>query len=69
MGLVLGLGKLSVALFLGFTLGAVVSLALIGSGLKKRQDHIPFGPFLALGTIVAGLYGQQIISWYLSLAR
>ena len=69
MGLVLGLGKLAVAMFFGFNLGAICGLVLIVSKLKKRSDHIPFGPFLASATVLAMLYGSQIINWYLGLAQ
>jgi leader peptidase (prepilin peptidase)/N-methyltransferase len=69
MGFSLGLGKLAVAMFLGFNLGAIVSLTLIATGRKRRDSHIPFGPFLAAGMILAMLYGQQIINWYLSLSK
>jgi leader peptidase (prepilin peptidase) / N-methyltransferase len=30
-----------------------------------RKDAIPFGPFLALGGVVALFWARQIIAWYL----
>jgi len=33
--------------------------------IKGRKQAIPFGPFLALGTLVALFWGQQLIVWYL----
>jgi len=33
----------------------------------KRKDHIPFGPYLVGGTIVAFLFGRGIVEWYLRL--
>lgn len=65
MGLILGWSKLAVALLLAFNGGALVGVMLIGLKIKHRKDHIPFGPFLVGGTIVAMLYGQSIIEWYL----
>jgi leader peptidase (prepilin peptidase)/N-methyltransferase len=67
IGLVLGLQKTLLGLTVAFNLAAIVSLTLIASKIKKRSDHIPFGPFLITGAVVAYLYGTQIISWYLSL--
>ncbi len=67
MGLLLGLRASGVALFIAFNSAAIIGLALIALKLKTRKDHIPFGPFLVLGTVVAFLYGPQIIAWYLAL--
>lgn len=67
MGLILGLRKLGVALFVGFDSAALVGLALLATRVKKRSEYIPFGPFLVVGTIVAMLYGQAIIDWYLKI--
>ncbi len=48
-------------LFLGFLLGAVVGVALIATGLRTRKDHVPFGPFLAAGAVVAILAGGELL--------
>jgi leader peptidase (prepilin peptidase) / N-methyltransferase len=45
--------------------GSVVGLGLILTRLRSRKDHVPFGPFLAAGTITAALWGQTILDWYL----
>jgi leader peptidase (prepilin peptidase) / N-methyltransferase len=42
-------------------LGGVVALAM-GRG---RKSAIPFGPYLAAGAVVAGLWGDGIADWYL----
>ena len=46
-------GSVFLGLFLGFLLGAVVGVALIATGTRSRKDHVPFGPFLAAGTVLA----------------
>jgi leader peptidase (prepilin peptidase)/N-methyltransferase len=56
-------------LFAGFFLGAVLGMLLIASGIKSRRDHIPFGPFLAAGTMIFVLFGDQIVSWWPGLGR
>ena len=56
-----------VAVFAGFVLGALFSFVLILLGKKTMKDTLPFGPFLVLGSVLAFVYGQQILDWYLSL--
>jgi leader peptidase (prepilin peptidase)/N-methyltransferase len=64
MGLFLG-KSVAPGLFLGFGAGALVGVAMIvAQGPKARKQGLPFAPFLALGGILALLYGQEIIDWY-----
>ena len=68
LGLALGWlswGSVFVGLFLGFLLGAVIGVLLIATGLRTRRDHVPFGPFLAAGTMLAILFGQSLLDLYL----
>jgi len=60
----LGLGHVFLALFLAFLSSAVIGIALIATGIKSRRDRIPFGPYLALGCVLAVLWGQPILHWY-----
>jgi leader peptidase (prepilin peptidase)/N-methyltransferase len=67
LGLVLGwLGwsELVLGLFCGFLAGAVVGVALIALRHRGRKDHLPFGPFLAFGTLVVLLWGDVVLRWY-----
>jgi len=66
MGAVLGTMVIA-AMFLAFLLGAVVGLILIAGKLKTRKDAIPFGPYLALGSVLALLYGDWMLEAYLGL--
>lgn len=54
-----------IALFLGFTLGALVGIGLMAAGIKGRKSRIPFGPFLAAGALPALFYGGQLLDLYL----
>jgi leader peptidase (prepilin peptidase)/N-methyltransferase len=60
----LGWGQVFLGGFLAFLLGAVVGVALIATGVKGRKDFVPFGPFLALGTMLTVLWGAPILRWY-----
>jgi leader peptidase (prepilin peptidase)/N-methyltransferase len=60
----IGGGEVLVGLFLGFVYGAVVGIVLIVSRLRRRNEALPFGPFLAAGALTAILAGDAIITWY-----
>ncbi|KKM10863.1 hypothetical protein SY88_11455 [Clostridiales bacterium PH28_bin88] len=66
-GLYLGWQKVILALFLAAGLASLVGMTLIALGIKKRKDPIPFGPFIALGTMISLLWGKQLIEWYLTM--
>ncbi|MGZ6979940.1 MAG: prepilin peptidase [Acidimicrobiia bacterium] len=57
-------GSVFLGLFLGFLLGAVVGVLLIATKVLTRKQHVPFGPFLAAGTVLAILIGQPILDLY-----
>jgi leader peptidase (prepilin peptidase)/N-methyltransferase len=65
LGAFLGWKALVFALFVAVTLGGALALALLASGLRKRKDAIPFGPFLAMGGAMALFWGEQVVDWYL----
>jgi leader peptidase (prepilin peptidase)/N-methyltransferase len=67
MGLVLGLAGTLLALLFAFDAAALIAVVLIAAKLRSRRDLIPFGPFLVAGTVLAYLYGERIIAWYLQL--
>lgn len=60
----LGWGEVVLGFFAAFVLGAVVGVLLIGLKLRSRKDAVPFGPFLAAGTVLAALWGDPILRWY-----
>jgi leader peptidase (prepilin peptidase)/N-methyltransferase len=65
MGLFLGRAvapAILIALLAGVVVGAVV-IARRGVG-AGRKTAVPFGPFLALGAVVATFVGQDIVNAY-----
>jgi leader peptidase (prepilin peptidase) / N-methyltransferase len=64
MGAFLGYKLVLLALFLAVVLGGGIALVLLSTGIRRRKDPIPFGPFLATGAAVAILFGEGIVAWY-----
>jgi leader peptidase (prepilin peptidase)/N-methyltransferase len=60
----LGLRFVGVAAGAAIAFGGLGGLVALGMG-KGRKSAIPFGPYLAAGAVVAGLWGEQIASWYI----
>ncbi len=50
--------------FVGSLTGAVVGIFLMIYKGKGRKTKIPFGPFLALGSLTVLFFGQEIFEWY-----
>lgn len=65
LGFSLGYKYILLIALLSFIIGAVISLILIFLKIKSRKDFIPFGPFIAISSLVTIYCGDEIISWYL----
>jgi leader peptidase (prepilin peptidase) / N-methyltransferase len=78
----MGMGDVKLALFMGAVLGKAVAAALMlgmlaalipglflfaRHGSKARKMAIPFGPFLAFGSIVALFWGEGLLDAYMGL--
>ncbi len=78
----MGLGDVKLALLMGAMLGRTVAVAMMVAllmalvpavfllardGSAARKTKIPFGPFLALGSLVALFAGDELLSRYLDL--
>jgi leader peptidase (prepilin peptidase)/N-methyltransferase len=67
-GLFLGWPLGLTGLLIGVCLGGLSGIVLLVSKIKGRKDPIPFGPFIALGTLIAILWGAQILHFVLGIA-
>jgi len=67
VGALLGWRLAFLAIFLGAFSGAIIGVILIARQKEKDlQTQIPFGIFLGIGSIVALLFGEKLISWYVT---
>lgn len=66
MGVLLGPALTLVALFIAYIVGAIVGVALVLFKQKTLSSIVPFGTFLTGSTLVALLFGNVILQWYLS---
>jgi leader peptidase (prepilin peptidase)/N-methyltransferase len=80
----MGMGDVKLALLMGAMLGRTVSVALLlgmfaavlpavvllaRHGTRARKMGIPFGPFLALGSVIALFAGHELLTAYLGSLR
>ncbi|MEP6903880.1 MAG: prepilin peptidase [Actinomycetota bacterium] len=66
VGALLGWRLTLLTIFLGAFSGAVIGVFLVSRQKNKdMQTQIPFGIFLGIGSILALLFGEQLIGWYL----
>jgi leader peptidase (prepilin peptidase)/N-methyltransferase len=64
LGAFLGWASVLLLLFIAFFVGAVVGVAVVGSRGPEADRRIPFGPFVAIGALVAIVWGESIFRWY-----
>lgn len=65
LGLLLADWKIAlIALFFANFIGCLIVIPLMATGKLKRNAHVPFGPLLIAGAIVAKLVGMGIAEFY-----
>ena len=62
-GFFLGWKSMIVAIFVAIFAAAFHAIIVLRK--KGAGTQIPFGPYLALGLIVAVFYGNQLVNWYI----
>ena len=53
LGLYFGLSNIIVIALVSFLIGAILSIVLLITKVKKSSEYIPFGPFIVLATFVS----------------
>ena len=64
-GLLLGWKRIILAFALGCIIGSVVHL--IRMRVTKADHVLAMGPYLSIGVMIAALWGNDLIQWYLSV--
>lgn len=64
LGFAGGIGYTLVGMFLSFMLGGLSGIAMLLRG-GTRKTEVPFGPFLAAGTVLAIFIAEYLLDWYL----
>lgn len=52
LGLYFGLSGIIVISLIAFLLGAIISLVLLATKIKKTDEYIPFGPFIVIAALI-----------------
>lgn len=65
LGFVLGFKLVLLSFFLSTLFGAVIGGLALLLKIVKRKQPIPFGPFIAAGTLIAYYWGSDLINLYL----
>jgi prepilin signal peptidase PulO-like enzyme (type II secretory pathway) len=66
MGIVLGWQQAFMVLFLANLIGLVAVLPSLLMGKLSIKARLPFGPFLIAAFFIVGLFGAELIRWYIS---
>lgn len=52
LGLYFGFSNIIIITLLSFLIGAILSIILLATKIKKMDEYIPFGPFIVIGTFM-----------------
>jgi leader peptidase (prepilin peptidase) / N-methyltransferase len=64
IGAFLGAPLALLTIMIGSILGSIVGLLFIRFAHKTREYELPFGTFLSFAGIIAVLYGEDLVRWY-----
>jgi leader peptidase (prepilin peptidase)/N-methyltransferase len=64
VGAFLGAPLALLTIMLGSVFGSVMGLIFIRMADQTREYELPFGTFLSFAGIVAVLYGEDLVRWY-----
>lgn len=61
LGIYFGLSNIIIITLLSFLIGAILSIGLLVTKIKKADEYIPFGPFIVIGTFISIFVPFEII--------
>ena len=64
VGAFLGWQQAFITLMVASVFGAVIGIGLLTLKVMEKGQYIPFGPYLALGALIAMLWGIDLWQWY-----
>jgi leader peptidase (prepilin peptidase)/N-methyltransferase len=67
IGAFLGWKLVLVTLVFSSVAGSLIGLLVLATRRGGMKYALPYGTFLALGAMVASLFGEQIVAWYVGL--
>ncbi|ANB57228.1 type IV leader peptidase family protein [Anoxybacillus sp. B7M1] len=67
IGFVVGWKMVLLAFFISTLYGTVFGLIGMALGKVRRGQPMPFGPYIALGTLTVYFFGHEIVEWYKQL--
>ena len=53
LGLYFGLSNIVIITLVSFLIGAILSIILLVTRIKKTDEYIPFGPFIVIATFIS----------------
>jgi leader peptidase (prepilin peptidase)/N-methyltransferase len=66
VGAFLGAPLALLTIMIGSLLGSIIGLIFIRLANKTREYELPFGTFLSFAGIIAVLYGEDLVRWYVT---
>ena len=67
IGAFLGWKPALLTIMIGSLTGSIIGVGLIALHVIKRDDYIPFGPFLVLGALLSMFFAEPLLDWYQGL--
>ncbi len=66
-GALFGIQTATFGLVFASFLGCAVGLPMLLLHRLNNQRHIPFGPYICIGALIAAFFGEGILAWYLNM--
>lgn len=65
LGLCFGLSNILIITLVSFLIGAILSILLLATKIKKTNEYIPFGPFIVIATFISMYIPFEVIKYAL----